>query len=90
MPQYTMPQYTMPQYTMPQYTMRTQVTIHNQPENLKVPSTIKHLQFTLADVSTENISQFFAPTYDCIDEARSKGHGMCALVYVRMGVCAYT
>lgn len=55
--------------------VRTVVTIHNEPSNMKLPPRFKHVRFSLADVSTEDISQYFAPTYDIIDAARAKRHG---------------
>lgn len=58
--------------------VRTVITIHNEPGNMKLPPRFKHVKFPLADVSTEDISQYFAPTYDIIDAARAKRQGMWA------------
>ena len=51
------------------------ISIHNNPENLQLPAKIARLQFALADVDTQDISPFFAPSYDFIEEARAAGHG---------------
>lgn len=51
------------------------LTIHNNPENLKPPPRFKHLKYTLADVDTEDISKFFAQTFDFIEDAREANQG---------------
>ncbi len=51
------------------------VSIHNNPENLQLPAKYQRLQFSLADVDTQDISPFFAPSYDFIEEARAAGQG---------------
>ena len=51
------------------------ISIHNNPENLQLPAKYLRLQFSLADVDTQDISPFFAPSYDFIEEARAAGQG---------------
>ncbi len=51
------------------------ISIHNNPENLELPAKYARLQFALADVDTQDVSPFFAPSYDFIEEARAAGHG---------------
>ena len=51
------------------------ITIHNNPENLKVPNKYKHTQIPMADVDTEDISQHFNRTYEIIEEARVEKTG---------------
>ena len=51
------------------------VTIHNNPENLQPPARFKHLRFTLADVDTADVSQFFNASYEFIEEARVRNEG---------------
>jgi hypothetical protein len=51
------------------------ITIHNNPDDLKAPARFKHLKYTLADVDTENITPFFAPSFDFIEEAREAKQG---------------
>lgn len=46
------------------------ITVHNNPENMKPPAKYKHLQLPLADVETEDISQFFNSSYEFIEQAR--------------------
>ena len=55
--------------------MRRVISIHNNPENLQLPAKYARLQFALADVDTQDISPYFAPSYDFIEEARAAGHG---------------
>ncbi len=43
------------------------LSIHNSPEDLKLPSKMQHLQMKLADVDTQDISPFFDPSYDFIE-----------------------
>lgn len=51
------------------------LTIHNNPDNLKPPSKIKHLKIELADVETEDVSRFFNDSYTFIEEARTAKEG---------------
>ncbi|KAK9816993.1 hypothetical protein WJX72_007967 [[Myrmecia] bisecta] len=60
------------------------LTIHNHPENLKVPSKINHRKYELADVDTQDISPFFSPSYDFIEEARAANEAV--LVHCGAGV----
>ncbi len=52
------------------------ITIHNNPENMQLPSRFKHLRLQLADVDTQDVSKFFAPTYTFIEEARAANEGI--------------
>jgi hypothetical protein len=54
---------------------RRVITIHNNPDNLKLPSRFKHLRFQLADVDTQDVSRFFSPTYSFIEEGRAADEG---------------
>ena len=65
------------------------ISIHNNPENLQLPAKYARLQFALADVDTQDISPFFAPSYDFIEEARAAGHGRqrCILIATRSRAC---
>ena len=51
------------------------LTIHNNPENLRLPPRFQRLSFTLADVDTQDVSPFFAPAYDFIEAARAAREG---------------
>ena len=51
------------------------VTIHNNPENMQLPGRFKHLRLQLADVDTQDVSKFFAPSYTFIEEARAANEG---------------
>ncbi len=51
------------------------LTIHNNPENLRLPARFQRLTFELADVDTQDISPFFAPSYDFIEAARAAKEG---------------
>ena len=51
------------------------LTIHNNPEGMSVDRHVKHLQLQLADVMTEDISQFFDTSYEFIEDARADEHG---------------
>lgn len=51
------------------------LTIHNNPENLRLPARFQRLSFVLADVDTQDVSPFFAPSYDFIEAARAAGEG---------------
>lgn len=51
------------------------ITIHNNPENMKLPAKFKHLRLQLADVDTQDISKYFAPSYAFIEEARAANEG---------------
>ncbi len=51
------------------------LTIHNNPENLRLPARFQRLTFELADVDTQDISPFFAASYDFIEAARAAKEG---------------
>lgn len=51
------------------------ITIHNNPENIKLPKRFKQLRLQLADVDTQNVSQFFDASYQFIEEGRGAGEG---------------
>ena len=51
------------------------ITIHNNPENTKLPKRFKQLRLQLADVDTQDVSQFFDTSYQFIEEGRSAGEG---------------
>ena len=51
------------------------ITIHNNPENLKLPGRFKQLRFQLADVDTQDVSQYFNASYEFVEEARGAGEG---------------
>lgn len=51
------------------------ITIHNNPENMKLPTRFKHLRFQLADVDTQDVSQFFDASYQFIEEGRGANEG---------------
>lgn len=51
------------------------LTIHNNPENLQLPAGFKHKQLVLADVETEDVSQYFNESYTYIEEARAAREG---------------
>ena len=57
------------------------ITIHNNPENMKLPERFKQLRLQLADVDTQDVSQFFDASYQFIEEGRGAGEGerMCLL-----------
>lgn len=51
--------------------IRRLLTIHNMPETLSAPSMIAHhMKAQLADVDTEDITQFFAKAISFIDSAK--------------------
>ena len=47
--------------------VRRVLTIHNSPEDLRLPGAMQHLKMKLADVDTQDISPFFAPSFDFIE-----------------------
>ena len=51
------------------------ISIHNNPENLQPPKAFQQLKMTVADVHTQDITPFFNPSYDYIEEARAKNEG---------------
>lgn len=51
------------------------ISIHNNPENLKVPKGFQQLKMTVADVHTQDITPYFNPSYDFIEEARNSHQG---------------
>lgn len=51
------------------------ISIHNNPENLQVPKGFQHLKMTVADVHTQDITPYFNPSYDYIEEARLGNQG---------------
>lgn len=51
------------------------ISIHNNPENLKVPKGFQQLKMTVADVHTQDITPYFNPSYDLIEEARNSNEG---------------
>lgn len=51
------------------------ISIHNNPENLKVPKGFQQLKMTVADVHTQDITPYFNPSYDFIEEARNNNQG---------------
>ena len=55
--------------------IKSVVTIHNNPENLKLPASYRRLRIELADVETANISAWLSQAYDFLEEARAAGHG---------------
>ena len=57
------------------------VTIHNNPENLKPPARFKHLSFTLADVDTADVSQFFNASFEFIEEVRVCNEGKLSIYF---------
>ncbi|EIE24571.1 phosphatases II [Coccomyxa subellipsoidea C-169] len=69
---------------MDELNIRRVITIHNNPENMQLPSRFKHLRLQLADVDTQDVSKFFAPTYTFIEEARAANEGV--LVHCGAGV----
>ena len=42
---------------------------------MKLPSKFKHLRFQLADVDTQDVSQFFDASYQFIEEGRGASEG---------------
>ncbi|KAL3135874.1 hypothetical protein ABBQ32_007430 [Trebouxia sp. C0010 RCD-2024] len=60
------------------------ISIHNNPENLKVPKGFHQLKMTVADVHTQDITPYFNPSYDFIEEARNSSQGV--LVHCGAGV----
>lgn len=60
------------------------ISIHNNPENLKVPKGFQQLKMTVADVHTQDITPYFNPSYDFIEEARNSHQGV--LVHCGAGV----
>lgn len=54
--------------------------MHNNPENLKPPSKIKHEQMILADVETEDISKYFNDSYTFIEAARAAKKGQICIL----------
>jgi hypothetical protein len=56
--------------------VRRVITIHNNPENMQLPGRFKHLRLQLADVDTQDVSKFFAPSYTFIEEARAGNEGV--------------
>ena len=55
--------------------IRRIISIHNNPENLQPPKAFQQLRMTVADVHTQDITPFFNPSYDYIEEARAKNEG---------------
>lgn len=55
--------------------LRRVVTIHNHPENLKLPSRLNHLRLELPDVEVADISKYFNEVFAYIEEAKVKKHG---------------
>ena len=52
------------------------ITVHNDPGRLKLPkSQFKHLKFELPDIEAADVSKFFNPTFELIEEARKEGTG---------------
>ncbi|KAK9818679.1 hypothetical protein WJX74_004993 [Apatococcus lobatus] len=43
------------------------LTIHNSPEEVRFPASVKHLRLQLADVETQDISPLFATSFDFIE-----------------------
>lgn len=60
------------------------ISIHNNPENLQVPKGFQHLKMTVADVHTQDITPYFNPSYDYIEEARLANQSV--LVHCGAGV----
>ncbi|MEW5317279.1 MAG: hypothetical protein WDW38_008590 [Sanguina aurantia] len=60
------------------------VTVHNNPETLKLPSHFKHYRAELPDIESADISSLFNATYEFIEQARAKGQGV--LVHCGAGV----
>ncbi len=61
------------------------ITIHNNPENMKLPSRFKHLRFQLADVDTQDVSQFFDASYQFIEEGRGANEGWASGSHYMLG-----
>ena len=55
--------------------IKSVISIHNNPENLKLPASYRRLAIELADVETANISAWLSKAYDFMEEARAAGHG---------------
>ena len=51
------------------------VTIHNNPEEMKLPVSFKHLRIELPDIPTADISKHFNDVYEHIEAARDRKHG---------------
>eukprot|EP00210_Caulerpa_lentillifera_P000657 g634.t1 len=64
--------------------IRSVVTIHNNPEELKLPSRFDHLRIELPDIPTADISVHFNSVYEHIEAARDSGHAV--LVHCGAGV----
>eukprot|EP01026_Neomeris_dumetosa_P000082 TRINITY_DN100257_c0_g1_i7.p1 TRINITY_DN100257_c0_g1~~TRINITY_DN100257_c0_g1_i7.p1 ORF type:complete len:354 (+),score=35.73 TRINITY_DN100257_c0_g1_i7:28-1062(+) len=59
-------------------------TIHNQPENLKLPKEIKHKQVVCPDISSADISKYFDQCYRFVEEANERGSA--CLIHCGAGV----
>ncbi|GAX75987.1 hypothetical protein CEUSTIGMA_g3430.t1 [Chlamydomonas eustigma] len=60
------------------------ITIHNHPENLKLPGKFKQLRLELPDVESADISQYFNQVYEFVEEGRAQAEGV--LVHCGAGV----
>lgn len=47
------------------------VTIHNNPGNLRPPPNTRHLKIEMADIDSADITPWFRPSYEFIEEART-------------------
>jgi len=56
------------------------VTIHNNPDELKLPSDFKHLKIECPDVPTADISRHFNAVYEFIEGTRDRGVGELSVV----------
>lgn len=54
------------------------ITIHNNPDNMTLPGAYAHLRIEMPDIDTANITAYFDPTFNFIEEGRVKGHGASA------------
>lgn len=51
------------------------ITVHNHPENLKLPATTRHLKYQLADIESADISPLLGPAFDFIEQAQARKEG---------------
>lgn len=65
------------------------ISIHNNPENLQVPKGFQQLKMTVADVHTQDITPYFNPSYDFIEEARNNNQGNTSRRQLIAQECSY-
>jgi hypothetical protein len=51
------------------------ITVHNHPENLKLPATTRHLKYQLADIESADISPLLGPAFEFIEQAQARKEG---------------